>query len=54
MKNNFVLERQEKIHKPNVDLVFNRNDLAKDDHDEENKLDEDEIAIAKMTSYLKN
>ena len=54
VKNNFVLERQEKIHKPNVDLVFNRNDLAKDDHDEENKLDEDEIAIAKMTSYLKN
>ena len=53
MKNNFVLERQEKIHKPNVDLVFNRNDLAKDDHDDD-KLDEDEIAIAKMTSYLKH
>jgi len=53
VKNNFVLERQEKIHKPNVDLVFNRNDLAKDDHDDD-KLDEDEIAIAKMTSYLKH
>ena len=62
VKNNFFLEKQEKVNKPNVDLVFNRNNFASaassnandngDEQDEEH-IDEDEIAIAKMTSYLR-
>ena len=57
VKNNFLLEKQEKITKANVDLVFNRNDWkTKNDEETENpeNLDEDEIAIAKMTTYLKH
>ena len=59
VKNNFILEKQEKITKANVDLVFNRNDwTSKDDleteGDDTENLDEDEIAIAKMTTYLKH
>ena len=59
VKNNFLLEKQEKITKANVDLVFNRNDWKSkndaelEETDQEN-LDEDEIAIAKMTTYLKH
>lgn len=57
VKNNFILEKQEKITKNNVDLVFNRNDWTMDDLETEGdpeNLDEDEIAIAKMTTYLKH
>ena len=58
VKNNFILEKQEKITKNNVDLVFNRNDWTIDDleteGDDPENLDEDEIAIAKMTTYLKH
>lgn len=52
-KNNFLLDNSRKINKPNVDLVFHRNNLVlSDQKKDETEENDDEVAIAKMTAYL--
>ena len=52
-KNNFLLDHSRKINKASVDLVFNNLSTTESSNaDKEGLEDEDDIAIAKMTSYL--
>lgn len=51
-RNNFLLDNSRKINKTNVDLVFHRNDLSLPKEEDDNEDEDDEVSIAKMTSYL--